>query len=305
MEHALWVKFKDDSDESIQLTQVIEHYAELVPYVANITQAKMNRKVLAGDLISYGYEGLLHAIDRYDHESGNIFWTFAYPRIHGAMLDGLRRDDWVPRSVRQQLRQLLAAQDAHSHATESELAELMEVSIPALRNILARSATVLPVSLDEPVLRHTECDEHSFSLGDMLDTSFSKPIESRSSYDEYAILDALSTVEVNAGVLTKQEIYVCNEYFFHDMKLREIGASLGVTESRACQVRNDALRKLREAITQQHELDDMLRADEIKKDESYYFPPFLGSSAEQPSLSISQLQYDRTVPEWSQCERVG
>jgi RNA polymerase sigma factor for flagellar operon FliA len=263
-EHALWVRFKDDSDDSVQLSQVIEHYAELVPYVANVMQAKMNRMVIAGDLVSYGYEGLLQAIDRYDHTRGNIFRTFAYPRIRGAMLDGLRSDDWLPRSMRYQLKRLSSVQAAHPHATEVELAELMEVSVPSLRNIFARSVTASPLSLDEPILRVNGYDDN---FGDAFDKTSTHPAQNISDYDDCELLDALS------AVLTEQQLYVCRQYFSDRMTLMEIGADLGVTDSRVCQIRSGALRKLREIISR-HELEAHREAAELKNIESYYFPQF-------------------------------
>mgnify|MGYP000946942332 FL=1 len=117
-----------ESEEGTARDWLVVHYASLVKFVAGRLAAGLPRTVDTGDLVSAGVFGLMNAIDRFDPSQGAKFETYAIPRIRGAILDGLRALDWVPRSVRSRSR---SVQDAiavleHQHGrspTDEEIAE--------------------------------------------------------------------------------------------------------------------------------------------------------------------------------------
>ena len=101
----IWVQYKEKDDIEAR-DELIIHYAHLVKYVANRLAINLSSVVEVDELISYGIEGLIDAIEKYDHKRNIKFETYAITRIRGSMIDGLRSMDWVPVSVRQKSKEL-------------------------------------------------------------------------------------------------------------------------------------------------------------------------------------------------------
>ena len=100
-----WVQYKEKDDIEAR-DDLIIHYAHLVKYVANRLAINLSSVVEVDELISYGIEGLIDAIEKYDHKRNIKFETYAITRVRGSMIDGLRSMDWVPVSVRQKSKEL-------------------------------------------------------------------------------------------------------------------------------------------------------------------------------------------------------
>ena len=130
-----------ESEESTARDWLVVHYASLVKFVAGRLAAGLPRTVDTGDLVSAGVFGLMNAIDRFDPSQGAKFETYAIPRIRGAILDGLRALDWVPRSVRSRSR---SVQDAialleHQHGrtpTDEEISAELSITTDELEKWL-------------------------------------------------------------------------------------------------------------------------------------------------------------------------
>ena len=105
----LWRRFKHDGDREAR-DRLVVHYSPLVKFVAGRVRSGLPPAVEQADLVSDGVIGLMDAIDKFDPERGLQFQTYAVTRIRGAMVDGLRASDWVPRSVREKIREIDAAQ---------------------------------------------------------------------------------------------------------------------------------------------------------------------------------------------------
>ena len=103
-----WIRWVEDRDEAAR-DQLIVHYSPLVKFVAGRVAAGLPAGIDTGELNGTGVFGLMDAVDRFDPSRGFKFETFAVPRIKGAILDGLRALDWVPRSVRSRSRQIETA----------------------------------------------------------------------------------------------------------------------------------------------------------------------------------------------------
>ena len=194
------------------------------------------------ELVSAGTIGLIEAMDNFDASRGLAFSTFAAPRIRGAMLDELRRQDRVPRSVRRKTRELHGAtetltrtlgRDPHS----TELASRLGVDLPTLWRWQSEGEAMRHVSLDQAVdgesqTARTPAELLAASAGDEVD-------ERLTTQQEVAFLrEALME-------LGEQERTVLSLYYFEELKLFEIAKLLGVSESRVSQIRSKAIARLR------------------------------------------------------------
>lgn len=233
---ALWRSFKVDGDRCAR-ERLAHLYFPLVKHVARRLASTLSRQAELDDLEGYGAEGLLDAIDRFDPGRGVQFTTFAAHRIRGAVYDGIRAADWVPRSVRRKAREIqtvdadLAA--AHGRApTEEEEAAALDLELHVLRAAKAQVAAGHLVSL-----------EPTHATGDGFPT-FEPTADDEPLAD---LLAAETRALVRAAVrrLPDRERAVTAMSFGNEMTLSEIGRTLGVTESRVCQIRASALSRLR------------------------------------------------------------
>ena len=139
-----WQRFREHQDPTAR-EQLIVHYSPIVKFVASRLAAGLPSSVDTGDLVSAGVFGLMDALDRFDPDRGAKFETFAIPRVRGAVLDGLRQLDWVPRSVRRRIRSVEGAiaqleSTLHRTPTDEELATALEISATELQRWLASIA---------------------------------------------------------------------------------------------------------------------------------------------------------------------
>ena len=215
----------------------IEEHLPLVRCVAARLQSRLPSSVELEDLVSDGVLGLLDAIDRYNPERGVAFRTYASARIQGSILDGLRRKDWRPRSVRasqraldETLGRLKAA--LGRHPSEQEVADAMRISLDEYHELLIDLRT-------GPLLSLTELEEATLAP--------TRTAEARpdATFDRK---DLLTTVSEEIRALPSREKLVLSLYYHDELTLREIGEVLGVTESRVCQLHGQAAARLRAAL---------------------------------------------------------
>ena len=224
----LWAEFISTRDEELRNRLVLQ-YAPLVKYVAGRVGSGLPTSVEQGDLVSDGVIGLMDAIDRFEPERGLQFQTFAVPRIRGAILDGLRSLDWVPRSVRTKVRDIERAQaglEARLGRTpeDEEIAAEIGISVRELRDVYAKLSFTSLASFDE------------FDLTDDLASGFSDAIEDDATR---------ATLKRAVTELPERDQVVIALYYFEGLTLAEIGQVLGVTESRVSQLHTRATLALR------------------------------------------------------------
>ena len=236
-----WRRFKESGDESARESLII-HFSPLVKFVAGRVGVGLPRNVEQSDLISYGMFGLIDAIDKFDLERNIKFETYAVNRIKGAILDELRSLDWVPRSVRARAREIQRSLAEMEHRLqravgEQELAEHMGVPLPTLQTQLGEIAGLGFVALDELL---DPSERGSSSVSDMV--ADPKAIDPGGSFEDqenrYFLSDAINR-------LPERERLVITLYYYEGMTLSEIGAVLGVTESRICQIHTKSVMSLR------------------------------------------------------------
>lgn len=216
---------------------LIVHYSPLVKFVAGRVGAGLPNSVDPGDLVSSGVFGLIDAIDRFDPARGVKFETFAAPRIRGAIYDGLRQLDWVPRSVRSRAREVERAFSELEHnlgraPTDEELAGHLRINADELARWLASIAATTVGPLDRAVAAGYEPE--SIDSDGM--TGPVAALEDREMRD-------IMRAEIRK--LPEREKLVLSLYYDEGLTLAEIGEVLGVTESRVSQIHTKSVLHLR------------------------------------------------------------
>jgi RNA polymerase sigma factor FliA len=210
---------------------VIRH-AELVKRIAYHLAGRLPPSVEVDDLIQAGMIGLLEAATHYATDRGASFETYAGIRIRGAMIDALRKQDWAPRSVHRKARAAAQAirsieNEAGREARDTEIAAAMGVSIEEYHRVLQDSQACQLASMDDTNDAHEVADRES-----------DPQREAESGALRLAVADAI-------GSLPERERLVMSMYYDDELNLKEIGAVLGISESRVCQLHGQALVRLR------------------------------------------------------------
>jgi RNA polymerase sigma factor for flagellar operon FliA len=211
---------------------LVSRHAELVKRIAYHLAGRLPPSVEVDDLIQAGMIGLLEAASHYAADRGASFETYAGIRIRGAMIDALRKQDWAPRSVHRKAREAMGAIRAIEgregrEARDAEIAAAMGVTIEEYHRVLQDSLSCQLSSIDDM----SEAAEIADRAADPLHET------------ETGALRA-ATAEAIAG-LPERERMVMSMYYDDELNLREIGAVLGISESRVCQLHGQALIRLR------------------------------------------------------------
>jgi RNA polymerase sigma factor for flagellar operon FliA len=226
-------------------------YSPLVKYVAGRMSSGLPAHVEEADLISYGLLGLIDAIERFDLEREIKFETYAIARIKGAIVDELRAQDWVPRSVRARARDIERVHRRLEHVlqrtpTDEEMAEALELTVEEFHDWLLRISQSTVVALDE---LWTVADASGDQVS-LLDT-----LQDPKAGDPLKILAASELKERLAAAilaLPERERLVIALYYYENLTLREIGEVLTVTESRVSQLHTQAVLRLRSRMSDEH-----------------------------------------------------
>lgn len=221
--------------------QLVRQYAQLVKRLAFQLMAKLPASVQVDDLIQNGMIGLLDAINRFEEGLGAQFETYAVQRIRGAMLDGLRENDWVPRGVRREMRRVEDAinkleQRIGRPPSEGELADCLGMALADYQRLLQEARGHQLIYLED--LSGDQDDGY-------LERNLAGP-----GLDPLALLEDQDMRQVlirSIAALPEREKMVMGLYYDEDMNLKEIGEVLGVTESRVCQLHSQAIARLRAA----------------------------------------------------------
>jgi RNA polymerase sigma factor for flagellar operon FliA len=222
--------------------QLVTQFAPLVKRIAYHLMAKLPASVEVEDLIQNGMMGLLDAIGRFEEGLGAQFETYAVQRIRGAMLDGLRDNDWLPRSLRRDMRRIESAihvlEQRHGRQpSESELADALGMPLAEYQKMLHEARGHQLVYFED----FTESDDDDFFEHNC----------GRSEVDPLEILTQKGMRESLVKAieeLPERERMVMGLYYDEELNLREIGDVMGVSESRICQLHTQAVARLRSRI---------------------------------------------------------
>ncbi|MDE7431293.1 MAG: FliA/WhiG family RNA polymerase sigma factor [Lachnospiraceae bacterium] len=218
---------------------IILEYAPLVKIVAGRLNMYLGYNVEYDDLVGYGIFGLIDAIDKFDYGKGVKFETYASLRIRGAILDQIRKMDWIPRSLRQKQKKIEAAiskieNEYGRTATDEEIAKEIGIDTDELQNWQGQAKITNIVSLDEFIEASGEKES-----GFVKTNSFEQPENVVIKNElKQQLADALTT-------LTEKERKVILLYYYEELTLKEISIVLEVSESRVSQLHTKALQKMR------------------------------------------------------------
>ena len=234
----LWDEYSKRRNPDLYEKIIIE-YAGLVKLVAGRLSMYLGHNVEYDDLVGYGTFGLIDAIDKFDLSKGYKFETYASLRIRGAILDQIRKMDWIPRSIRQKQRKIDTAYQALEtrygrSVTDEDVAEELNLTIEELENWQSQTNITNIISLDEFLEQGSESKTEKY-----FSTNFDQPER---------IIEQKELKEVLArtlDTLTEKEKRVIVLYYYEDLTLKEISKILEVSESRISQLHTKALQKLK------------------------------------------------------------
>jgi RNA polymerase sigma factor for flagellar operon FliA len=255
---ALWKRYRATGDVRLR-DRLIMTYAPLVKFIVYRKIREVPAHQEADDYISHGLEALITSLDRYDPGKGATLEQFLWTRIHGAVLDELRRQDWAPRSVRRFDRQVGQAartfRAIHGREpSDEELADALAVTVEQLRDHRADLIRADVGSLNTTAAESGEDDEGI----ERVETLHSE--DSRLRPEHAALLsDSKRAFREAFDTLTTREQEVCVLLYVKHLTLQEVGHVIGVTESRVSQIHSAVRKKLRERM-QGHE-DALLLMD--------------------------------------------
>jgi RNA polymerase sigma factor FliA len=230
----LWAAYLAEPTRALR-DRLVVHYTPLLRAVAHRLGSALPSYIEVADLVQCGVFGLIDAVERFDPERSPRFESYAVPRIRGAILDELRAQDWVPRTVRGRVRELERAQERlearlQRAATDVELAEEIGLPVQEVRS-LGRQLQMISVEA---------LDENSGGVSELLaDDGAPDPV---------AVVQATETLRQLAAAveqLGERDRTVVRLYYLENRTLAEIGRLLGVTESRVCQLHTRLVGRLR------------------------------------------------------------
>ncbi|SCP95901.1 FliA/WhiG family RNA polymerase sigma factor [Anaerobium acetethylicum] len=237
----LWEAYSKGRTPELREKIIIE-YAPLVKLVAGRLSMYLGYNVEYDDLVGYGIFGLIDAIDKFDYTKAVKFETYASLRIRGAILDQIRKMDWIPRTLRQKQKKIDAANrmieaESGKSATNEEVAAKLEISQDELLNWKSQMKITNLVSLNEYLEQGSDIPYEGGKS-----SHFEQPekiVESS---------ELKETLAQSLELLTEKEKKVILLYYYEDMTLKEISKVLEVSESRISQLHTKALQKMKQKM---------------------------------------------------------
>ena len=247
----LWRQYRRTGDAGLR-DRLVLTFAPMVKYIVYRKIREMPAHCEVDDFISCGLEALIKSIDRYDPDKGATLEQFAWTRIHGAVLDELRRNDWAPRSLRRWDRQIGKARDNFfqlygRRPTREELADALGIEVAELVRHQDQVTRATVGSLN--TLVNGEDD----TAMERIDTLTSDDVETDPE-SQAVNIEAKERFREAFDCLAPRERKIAVLLYVYNLTLREIGEILGVTESRVCQLHGQILRTLRARLADDEQL---------------------------------------------------
>jgi len=244
---ALWSEYKRTGDIQVR-NRLVMTYAPLVKHIVFKKVRELPARCDVEDFISCGLEALIASIDRYDPAKGATLEQFAWTRIHGAVLDELRRQDWAPRSLRRWERDIARVRDQFTgvhgrRPTREELAESLAISVEALRRREDDIAVSDVTSLNTLLVSDDD------TAVERIDTLAGTEIDAD---PEHAAVTSQAKDRFRRAfeTLPRREREVAVLLYVKNLTLREIGEVIGVSESRVCQIHSQMKRTLKARLSE-------------------------------------------------------
>ena len=242
-----WKEFKVFKDPASR-DDIINHYSYLVKITAGRLVTSLPGGLDREDLVSSGVIGLIKAVDQFDPTRDVKFETYAIALIRGAILEMLRDEDWVPRSIREKLkaldRTMMSLETKNGHpASDVEIAEAMQISREEVSELMVRMGRTNIYSLDD-ILGTSDGDDHVSCIELLADNDANTGGEVEGKEIRRILTSGVDN-------LPERERLVIALYYFEGLTFKEIGRVLGVSESRVYQLHTQAMNRLRNFMRQE------------------------------------------------------
>ena len=240
----LWQNyFNDKTNKEVRDTLIVQ-YIYLIRYVVGRVRVTLPATIAIEDIAGYGVEGLINAIERYSPQKNTRFETYALIRIRGAILDRIRSQDFLPRSVRKKIKEIKEVQEELKQElgrmpTTNEVAEAMEMDPDKVTQILSEDMTMTSI------YDKKGNTEESLEIIDTIeDTHKLTP------HEEMEEKNVKQELEKALKRLPERERIIMVLYYQENMTLKEIGETIGMSESRICQLHAQAIMKLKNILSE-------------------------------------------------------
>lgn len=239
-----WEKYLITRDEEAKHA-LIMHHLPLVKHLAGRVAVKLPSFIQKEDLEGYGVIGLMEALDKYDPSVGNNFDSYAYHRIRGAMLDEVRRQNWLPRTAWQKYQTLKNTRERlegelGGTVSDEVLSKELGVSIDELHQMVFNANRMYVQSLDDEISGNDGAQMSKFEL-----------LEDVNSPDPLSVVEETENKRLLTEAINKlgeRDQLILSLYYAEGLTLKEIGQVLEVSESRVCQLHTMLMKKLKKTL---------------------------------------------------------
>ena len=241
---SLWGEYlKDKSNKSVRDTLIVQ-YIYLIRYVVGRVKVTLPATISIEDIAGYGVEGLINAVERYSPQKNTRFETYALIRIRGAILDRIRAQDFLPRSVREKIKDIKSAQEHLKQElgrmpTTTEVANYLDMEPEKVSQLLSEDTTM--TSLYD---KRGNTEDSVEIIDTIQDENKLNPQEKA---EEQNVKQEL---EKALRRLPERERIIMVLYYQENMTLKEIGATINMSESRVCQIHAQAIMKLKNILSE-------------------------------------------------------
>ena len=240
----LWEKYLADKSDKASRDALIVQYIYLIRYVVGRVRVTLPSTISIEDIAGYGVEGLINAIERYSPQKNTRFETYALIRIRGAILDKIRSQDFLPRSVRQKIKTLKEAQESLKQElgrtpTTTEIANRVDMDPEKVNQLLSEDVTI--TSLYD---KKGNAEDSVEIIDTIQDTNKLNPQENA---EENNVQHELERALMR---LPERERIIMVLYYQENMTLKEIGETISMSESRVCQLHAQAIMKLKNILSE-------------------------------------------------------
>ncbi|MDK2820390.1 MAG: polymerase sigma factor FliA [Clostridia bacterium] len=244
-DNTIWATYLSKRESSKRHELVIK-YLPLVKHQVNRLAVKLPQHLDHEDLVSYGIIGLMEAIERFDPLRGVSFESYASQRIHGAIIDALRKAHWAPRTLVDKLRRVSQVyrkleQKLGNDVSDAAVAKEAGITVSELHELMERGSQMALLSLED--FLYKQQDSKGVTRGELLHDPYSpNPVKL---FEEQELRQALIESLEN---LNEKERLVLTLYYYEGLTFKEIGKVLGLSESRICQLHGRAILSLRRKL---------------------------------------------------------
>ncbi len=241
-----WESFLETREESVKQKLVQHYYEALVKHIARKLAKKFGYKISVDELSSYGIDGLYKAIDAYDNKRDIKFDTYAYSRIWGSMIDGIREEDWVPRSVRfrysliEEARQKLESQFGEV-PTEDDILKLAKIGKKEYIKNTHKFKPAMISSIEDSINPDVNDNENKKDFN-------AKLVATNNSTSDSQILRREFLSKLIGKDFTPIERKIVYYHYYENLSMKEIAKQLNLSQSRASQIHQNILERLKKRV---------------------------------------------------------